>query len=230
MRGLTPVRDARRRAAATVVLATAVLALALSCTALAGAAPGEDLPPARRTAIAKLFDDQLRELGYRTTRASLVRRRVDGAPTNGPHLAIYVEPIDPVGPSARDSVHDIVPIARLFLPEVFDRWSDLASFDVCQEPATTVDDSPTPPPITQIAVTRKTSAGIDWQDVSLAGLVARAARVHSGEQYGLGDSRHLYLYVEPEVADAPAYRRARKAAGLPASATTTTTTTTTTTG
>ena len=202
-----------------------VVGLGLSGTALAGSPSGDDLPPARRDAIAKLFDDQLRELGYRTTRASLVRSRIYGAPTNGPHLAIYVEPIDPDGVSARDSVDTIVPLARLFLPKVFERWSDLASFDVCQEPATTVDDSPTPPPLTQIAVTRKTAQRIDWSDLSLDDLVERAARVRAGEEYGLGDSRRLYLYVGPEVADAAAYRQARTAAGLPATVTTTTSST-----
>jgi hypothetical protein len=214
-----------RRVALLATLVAAVVGLGLTGTALAGTAPGEGLPPVKRGAIAKLFDDKLRELGYRTTRASLVRHRIYGAPTNGPHLAIYVEPIDPAGLSARDSVDNIVPIAQLFLPKVFKRWSDLASFDVCQEPATTVDDSPTPPPITQIAVTRKASKGIDWQDVSLEDLVARAARVHAGEEYGLGDTRHLYLYVGPEVADAAAYRQARTAAGLSATVTTTTTST-----
>jgi hypothetical protein len=208
-----------------VAIAVAVVALASTGNALAGTDPGADLPPPRRAAIAKLFDDQLRELGYRTTRAALVRRRSYGAPTNGPHLAIYVEPIDPAGMTSQDSVDMIVPLTRLFLPEVFDRWSDLASFDVCQEPASSIDTSATPPPITQIAVTRTTAERIDWADSSLADLVGRAARANGDEGYGLGDARRLYLYVGPEVADAAAYRRARVAAGLSATATTTTTTT-----
>ena len=196
--------------------------------AAAGVSAGSDqldLPPAGRDELAKLFDDQLRGLGLRTTRASIQLRPDYQQSTQGGHLAIYVEPIDPAGVSARRSVETIVPLARIFLPKVFRRWSDLGSFDVCQEPAADVDPSAVPPPITQVAVTRKAAAAIDWADASLDDLVARAASAGGDHEYGLGDPTRLYLFVGQEVADVGAYRRARRAAGLPAKAPTTTTTT-----
>ncbi len=206
-----------------VALVAAVVALALAGVSFAAATPNDHLPPSRRDAIAKLFDRQLRELGYRTTRASLVKHRIYGAPTDGPHLAIYVEPIDPAGVSPKASVDAILPLARIFLPRVFERWSDLASFDVCQEPASSADSSPSPAPLVQLALTRKWAKRVDWRRASLADLVGGAAQAGDPGALALGDTRKLYLFVDPTLADVGAYRKARSAVGLPATASSSTT-------
>jgi hypothetical protein len=191
-----------------------------------GASDERDLPPSGRDALAKLFDAQLRPLGLRTTRASLQRRiQYGGRYRVGAHLAIYVEPIDPAGVSPRQSIETIVPLARIFLPKVFRRWSDLDSFDVCQEPPGDVDRSAAPPPLAQVAATRKGAAKLDWADVSLEDLMAKAVAAGGDNEYGLGDPDRLYLYVAAALAEDPAYRRARRAIGLPAATPTTTSTT-----
>lgn len=207
------------RAAAMVLIVTAAVATVgvASHDASAGTDPKAlDLPPFERDDIAKLFEDQLAALGLRTTRALLQDRGSYQPSPRGTHLALYVEPIDPADADAASRIDAIVPLARVFLPKVFRRWSDLESFDVCQESAATMTAGTVPPPVTQLALVRKAAARIDWANADLADLVTRAAKANPKSPEGWGDPRRFYLYVGPEARDVPAYRQARRGAGLAA--------------
>ena len=196
--------------------------------ATAAAKPSEsDLPPATRAAIAAIFAKDLERLGLRTTRALLQDRTSYQPSPTGTHLAVYVEPIDPADVTARQRVDAIVPLAQVFLPSVFRRWSDLESFDVCQEDDVETIPGAVPPPITQLVVTRKGAARVGWSDASLGDFVEAAATTSRGSDEGWGDPRLLFLYVGPDAQRVPAYRRARRSAGLTASVPVPTTTITT---
>ena len=73
-----------------------------------------------------------------------------------------------------------MPSAQAFLPEVFERWDELRTFDVCQEPLPGEDDRKEPPPVTQLFGTRAEAADVDWQTVTLAEL-AHGDRTGTGE-------------------------------------------------
>ena len=104
-----------------------------------------DLPPAGRDALARMFDADVHALGLRITRAALRDPyNYDRSPT-GTHLAVYVAPIARGKVDGAVYVRRIMKVARAFLPSVFRRWSDLESFDVCQEPEPLVSSTGVPP-------------------------------------------------------------------------------------
>ncbi len=60
--------------------------------------------------------------------------------------------------------------------DVFERWPDLESYDVCQEPnADGVADTDEPLPVTQIELTKAENAAIDWDSVTVVDLVRQLA-------------------------------------------------------
>jgi len=200
---LGSIRAVRARALALV--------LALGCGGLLGAACSDgdggssaaakpanselDLPPNDRERLAAVFDPALERLGLRLTRGTLVdtgEGRYEPSDT-GRHLAVYVEPTGPYTPA--QYAEGIVTSARVFLPEVFERWGDVETFDVCQEPLPAVDDRSEPPPVTQLYVTRREASGIEWSDVRLADLLAK--REPQRPDYT--------LYVAPAVMADPAF-------------------------
>ncbi len=148
----------------------------------------------------------------RITRAGLARqvgsRDYDAA---GRHLAVYVEATGPVG--ADVYVANLVPVAQAFLPEVFERFPQLDSFDVCQEPPAGVDDRPEPRTWTQVLVTRQQVSAVDWDQLDLGRLVSAAY---------LPPSR-LSLGVVPEVGRSPLWARAVGQLSATSPATTSTT-------
>ncbi|MGQ0804112.1 MAG: hypothetical protein ACT4PI_09645 [Actinomycetota bacterium] len=169
--------------------------------AFAGAACGSagteerSLPPNDFEELADIFDAELEPLGLKLTRGALIDTRHGRyRPSDtGRHLAVYVEPTGEY--TAADYAEGIVPSARAFLPEVFERWDELETFDVCQEPLPGVDDRKEPPPVTQLNLSRAESRDIDWTGVTLAELLA--AREPTREGYT--------LYVAPAITSDPSW-------------------------
>ncbi|HAX81960.1 MAG TPA: hypothetical protein DCY40_05290, partial [Actinobacteria bacterium] len=87
------------------------------------------------------------------------------------HLAVYVEPL--AEPDIEAVAAATVPLAAVFLPEVFLQWPGLLSFDICQERYAAGESGTPPPPETVLNVTREVALGIDWDTVTLAELLAR---------------------------------------------------------
>jgi len=173
-----------------------LLVVALSGAACASDSDERSLPPNDFEELADIFDPQLKPLGLKLTRGALIDTR-NGRyrPSDtGRHLALYVEPTGaeytPV-----DYAEGIVPSAQVFLPEVFRRWSDLKTMDVCQEPLPGDDDRKEPPPVTQLFVSRAEARDLDWDTVTLPDLVAAAEPLR--ESYR--------LYLAPEVTSDPSW-------------------------
>jgi hypothetical protein len=173
----------------------------------AGAACGSDgteersLPPNDFEQLADIFDAELKPLGLKLTRGALIdtsNGRYRPSDT-GRHLAVYVEPTGEY--TTADYAEGIVPSAQVFLPEVFERWDELETFDVCQEPLPGVDDRREPPPVTQLFLSRAEARDLDWKTVTLAELLA--AEQPARESFT--------LYVAPEVTDDPSWPRITRA-------------------
>jgi hypothetical protein len=190
-----------------VVLAGS-LSAAAPASARAHAAP--DLPPSGRDELARLFDPELAPLGLRTTRAALQDPDHYERSAKGTHLAIYVEPTAQGAVDRAVYVRNIMKVARIFLPFVYKQWSDLKSFDVCQEPEPLLDPRPEPIPVTQLVADRKGAAAVKWKHASLAELIERANAVNGKG----GGADPLSLYVSPRTLTQPAYQDALRAAGL----------------
>jgi hypothetical protein len=142
------------------------------------------LPPHTYEALAPLLDPMVEPLGFRVTRAALVSLLTYESVPDGTHLAVYVEPL--AEPDIEAVAAATVPLAAVFLPEVFLRWPGLLSFDICQERfAASTEDAP-PPPETILNVTREVALGIDWDTVTLTELLAQR-------------STALTLYASDEV-------------------------------
>ena len=152
------------------------LLFAVSCGGRELAVPPPDpYPPNDVTELARIFDPQLEPLGLRLVRGRLIDRSEGGyEPSDtGTHLALYAEPFGTV--STDRYISNIVPLTKIFVPEVFDRWERLASFDICQEPLPVVNDDPEPPPVSQVTVFRGPATNLDWDGMDLRGLI-RASR------------------------------------------------------
>jgi hypothetical protein len=192
-----------------------VLVLLAACSQGEERSGDREPPPGSKAAIEKEFSPVVERLGLRITRAGLARqlgsRDYDPA---GRHLAVYVEAVGPVG--ADVYVANLVPVAQAFLPEVFERFPQIESFDVCQEPPPGVDDRAEPKTWTQVLVTRQQVSAVDYGRLDLGGLLSAAY---------LPPSR-LVLAVVPEVAKSPLWVRAvsQLSAAPPATSSTSSTT------
>lgn len=180
------------RAPAFVVL---LLAATLSGVACASDSDERALPPNDFDELADIFDPQLEPLGLKLTRGALIDTSNGGyrESDTGRHLAVYVEPTGEYTPA--EYAEGILPSAQVFLPLVFERWDELKTFDVCQEPLPGVDDRKEPPPVTQIYVSRAEARGFDWNTVTLPELLA--AKEPARESYR--------LYVAPEITNDPSW-------------------------
>jgi hypothetical protein len=154
----------------------------------------EFLPAHTSEAVIALFSDVVEPLGFRVTRGSLVDLTSYRASPEGRHLAVYVAPLDEYGPG--DHAEAFMPLARLFMPMVFERWTGLESFDICQEPHTWLGGG-TPPAVTLFDIDRATAEDIVWDTVTLRDLI------------DLADGHdHLRVTANPEVAASDPWRLA----------------------
>jgi len=152
--------------------ATLISALVASCGGRTLEAPPEEpYPPNDVAELARIFNPELEPLGLRLVRGRLIDRSQGGyQPSDtGTHLALYAEPFGTV--SAERYVSNIAPLTKVFVPEIFDRWSRLESFDICQEPLPFVNDDSEPPPVSQVTVHRPAVSQVAWDRLDLAGLV-----------------------------------------------------------
>jgi hypothetical protein len=177
------------------VLVLLVLTAALAGGACASDDEAQSLPPNDFEELADIFDPDLEPLGLKLTRGALIDTREGGyRPSDaGRHLAVYVAPTGEYTPA--EYAGGIVPSAQVFLPEVFERWDELETFDVCQEPLPGTDDRKEPPPVTQLFLSRAEARDVDWNNVTLADLLA--AKQPARESFT--------LYIAPEVMIDPSW-------------------------
>ena len=181
-----------------------VLTMLVSALALPSASAGSDgRPPSSRKALVSIFGPKVRPFGLRVTRAALVNPEGKRDP-NGTHLAIYVEPTGDYTP--QDYIDGTVKVTKVFLPYVFQRWSRLKSFDVCQEPRPSVDPRPVPAPETQVYATRAGARLLDWKTVDVATMIDRS-RTEVAAAGASGDIR-FSLFVAQHLENTPAYQQA----------------------
>ncbi len=153
-------------------LALAVLAVGACSGGISTPTEPALLPPHERDDLAALFDPMVESLGYQVTRASLIDRSTYQVDADGGHLAIYVAPTADV--SSDQFAMDFPLLTSVFLPFVFDQWPELDSFDLCQEPFNSTDD--TPPSLTVIDLTRDAAAAVAWGELGLTEIIALDSR------------------------------------------------------
>ncbi|HSH61540.1 MAG TPA: hypothetical protein VK988_18220 [Acidimicrobiales bacterium] len=156
-------------------LAASALVLLAACSTGREDTTSTPAGPSRsERALVGEFGPAVERLGLRITRAGLVKRfGVGGYDENGRHLAFYVEPVGPAEAGAY--VTNLDRLAKVFLPEAFDRLPQIDSFDVCQEPPG-VDDREQPQVVTQFLINRAQAASIDWETVDLETMLVAAIR------------------------------------------------------
>jgi hypothetical protein len=161
----------------------------------------QQLPPNDVGSLRALYDPALAKLGVRLTRAELidVTNSLYEPSNDGRHLAMYVEPIADY--SSDQYVNGFWTVSALITPDVFARWPELESYDLCQEPLPAVDDSPEPFPVTQINISRAAAESIDWKDGDLVDLLT-VARTNPD----------LRIIVNRQIRETPAYAAADAAA------------------
>lgn len=180
---------------------TLVFVLA-SCSGEAREPVDGALPPNDYEALEAIFARDVAPLGVRLTRGRLLDvsdpSRYRPSDT-GTLLALYVEPAEETQYSTADYVNGIVPIARVFVPEVFRRWPGLPAVDICQEPPPSVDDRPDPQAVTLVRITRELALALDWDQMDLPALISVLRGTELGS-FGMG--------VSPAVARHPMFREA----------------------
>lgn len=130
-------------------------------------------PPVDAIHVEPLFADEFAAAGVRlTNRGGLIDRRDGGyvKSVEGRHYALYVEPVGDRTPE--EYVYGLVDLTRVVAPELFERYPELESFDICQEPTADDDDRPEPPATTQVELTRAQVEATDWEQFDLATLFA----------------------------------------------------------
>jgi hypothetical protein len=198
-------RPVRAVVACLLTCALAASALALIGTSSPAGAASSARPPAKKAALAKLFRSELKPLGLRVSRGLLQNRETYDPDPKGTHLALYVTPTSATYTTA-DYVENFAELTRIFVPMIFDRWSGVQTFDICQEP---VDDArEEPPPVTQIYVARTALDRVGgWKRATLTDLLAAAPR--DGRQRGAD----YYVYFNQDVRSDPGFQHAAEAAG-----------------
>jgi hypothetical protein len=207
----------RRSLVLATLAATAILALTPVSAGAGAETRDRRLPPSRRPALLKLLAPRVEPLGLHVTRAALVDAENHRSPT-GTHLAVYVEPDGTY--TAADYLAGTTTVSRVFLPFVFDRWPELRSFDVCQEPLASVDDSSEPPPETQVFVRRRGADAVDWEHADLAELLVESDR--AAKEAGDSTPVALTLFVAKHLQRVPEYEDAVARASADAATTGTT--------
>lgn len=150
-----------------LVVALALLVVAPACAGSDQRLVPPDLPPHELDDLAAIFDPIVAPLGYEVTRGSLIVRSTYVVDPGGDHLALYLAPL--TGLSDDEYAADLPRIAAVLIPMVFERWSGLSSFDVCQEPFGATEQ--TPPSLTIVDLDRDAAASVEWEGIDLAGLI-----------------------------------------------------------
>ncbi len=138
-----------------------------------------DLPANDEDALKDLFDPFFEPLGQRVTRIGLYDLSLGFELSDtGDHVAIYAEPIDAEGAGwdAARYIEATAPGMAACTPFIFDTWAGVNSMDLCQEPPQAEAPEPEPPVVTQVNLSRADSAFIDWDNVTLADLIAARLR------------------------------------------------------
>lgn len=136
------------------------------------------LPPVDAINAEGLFGDRFTELGLRlTNRGGLIDRSNGGyvKSVRGDHYALYVEPIDD-SYSIEDYADNLIVLARMVGPELMERYPDLVSYDICQEPPAGEIEDRYPPPATQIVLGRDLVEAVDWETATVDDLLALRER------------------------------------------------------
>lgn len=158
---------------------------------------GGTLPPTDLAALQALFDPRFDALDLHVTRGSVAS--LEG----GDHLALYVEPAGDADVTAEGYADRVMPSLAAMLPELFDTFPGLASFDLCQEPPAAVDDTETPPPETLVLLTREQVLSVDdWSTLSIAELIELAATDGGGGTVSASDAVGATTMWQSAVADA----------------------------
>ena len=153
----------------------------------------EFLPPHLDADVVALFDPIVQPYGFRVTRGSLVDLASYQASPDGRHLAVYVAPLSDFTPD--EHAEAFVTLARIFLPSVFERWSGLESFDICQEPHLWPEGQP--PAVTLFDIDRDSAEEIDWDTVTLGELIDLSE-----------DHPHVRVIANADVAASAPWREA----------------------
>jgi len=180
-----------------------------AATTADGSTPREAYPPNDYEALAAIYDPMLEPQGLHLTRGALIDRSDGGYQESdeGNHLALYVEPIDETTFTTEDYVAGVYDLTALISPYTFERWSELDSYDICQEPPNGEDDRPEPFPATQIELDRAFAESFAWETNNLVSLLA-AVDAADGARITVGKA----------VADNPDYKIALEEARTTASA------------
>jgi hypothetical protein len=185
------------------LLPVVVLVLASVLTAgcrSSGRGTDPTLPPDGTKPVARLYDERLAPLGWRVQRSSLEELVVDGGvpiPPGRLHLAVYLRPLG--DPSPAGYVDALASVTRVFAVEVFERYSGLASFDVCLEPTEAQDPDGYPATLTQVTVSRAQASMLDWTTARPADVVAGAERHPNA----------VGLFVAESLMESPAWAEVR---------------------
>lgn len=168
--------------------------------------PSEPFPPNDVDELASVFDPMLEPMGLHLTRGALIDRSSGGYQESdeGAHLALYVEPLDDAEWTTEDYVAGLYDVTALVTPYVFDTWSGLETYDICQEPPDAEDPSEEPFPETQIEVDRAFSDDFDWEGGNIVSflladitdddariVVGRDVRDHPDYRVALDEARAL---------------------------------------
>jgi len=146
-------------------------------------ATAEPYPPNDSAALAEIIDPIVEPYGLRFTYGSLNDTSDGYEPSDtGNHLALYVEPTGEY--SDEDYINGLFTISAAVTPYVFETWEGLTSYDICQEPRPADDDSPTPPPATQVNIERAAAESYDWANGDLESMLVHAEAV-GGEAFSV---------------------------------------------
>lgn len=185
-----------RRLGATLALVALVACGTTASRDDGASAPG--FPPSSSAALIRHLQPLLQQYGLVMTRASLIDLEDDYRPSpTGRHLALYATPAGEYGPERY--VENTAPVTAA-LVDVFHRWPELESFDICQD---AISESNPPPAVTRVNVPREDALSIDWQGIDLAHLLAEAMI-----RYDNADPSGLYVEVLDPARRHPAYREA----------------------
>ena len=127
------------------------------------------LPPDDLEQLESLFSETFGRFGVRLTRGSLQDGRTRQASAAGTHLALYVEPLAEPWTNSR-YLETMVPLTKTLTPSVFDRWPELESFDICQEPAGEYNADQTP--VTAVDLSRRAAHALESGDDLLTLMLA----------------------------------------------------------